>query len=74
MSAGKEYLHSHSALERELRLPKHVVLVDTKFENLFDSEFVEEFKVKQNGQMLTFLKVPILEFVKNNGVFKNLMT
>ena len=37
MSHGLEYLHNHSALERELKLPKHMVLIDAKFIHMFAS-------------------------------------
>lgn len=72
MSHGKDYLHSHSGIEREIRLPKHFVLVDEKYRDMFDPKTTEDFSVKQDGRVLNFLKVPIMDFVKNNGVFKNL--
>lgn len=66
MSHGKEYLHSHSGLERELRFPKHTVLVDERFGHLF--------KIKQPfvRNKILYYKVPILDFVNQGGVFKNL--
>ena len=73
MSQGKDYLHSHSGLERELKLPKHFVLVDEKYEYMFDKNRVSEFRVNHEGRIATYLKVSILDFVQNNGVFKNLM-
>ena len=66
MSKGICYLHSHSALEREKRLPKHVVLVDEEYERLFRSSSAYVC----NNRL--FLKVSMLEFVRNGGVFKNL--
>ena len=65
MSQGINYLHSHSAIEREKRLPKHAVLVDEEYEDMFKSPkaFVYNNKL--------YFQVPILEFVKKGGVFKN---
>lgn len=65
MSQGVGYLHSHSAIEREKRLPKHVVLVDEEYEKMFKKAVPFVY----NNKM--YLQVPILEFVKNGGVFKN---
>lgn len=68
MSVGVVQLHSHSGLERELRMPKYVVLVDVKYRNLFvDCPIVD---VSYGG--VTYCKVPIKAFVKNGGLFKNL--
>ena len=72
MSHGKDYLHSHSALERELKFPKHFVLVDEKYMELFDPKRAVDFTVRQDGKATLYLKVPILDFVNSNGVFKNL--
>lgn len=66
MSYGKDYLHSHSGLERELRFPKHIVLVDEKYGHLF-----KKFVPFKHGDIM-YYKVPIMDFVKNGGVFKNL--
>lgn len=67
-------LHSHSALERELKFPKHKVLVDERFEEKLLSDGLGKsvkFKRKTiNG--VTYIEVPIMLFVKNGGVFKNL--
>jgi hypothetical protein len=65
MSQGVGYLHSHSAIEREKRLPKHTVLVDEEYESMFKSPqaFVYSNRL--------YFQVPILEFVKKGGVFKN---
>lgn len=67
MSYGKDYLHSHSGLEREIKLPKHVVLVDESYAHLFS----KAVPFKHNNK--TYYKVPIMEFLKNAGVFKNLI-
>ena len=68
MSRGLTVIHSHSALERELKLPKHMVLIDAKFVNMFASSKsipLEYCKIR-------YFKVPTLEFVKQGGIFKNL--
>lgn len=69
MSHGFTYLHSHSALERELRMPKHLVLVDAQFASSFLTEYVKPFKYRG----VEYYKVPILSFVNKGGVFKNLL-
>ena len=68
MSVGYNYLHSHSGLERELRFPKHTVLVDAKFEETFADCVTKPFSHKGHN----YLKVNILTFVKKGGTFKNL--
>lgn len=68
MSHGLEYLHNHSALERELKLPKHMVLIDAKFVNMFAGSKSIPFEYCQ----IRYFKVPTLEFVKQGGIFKNL--
>ena len=73
MSNGKDFLHNHSALERELRFPKHVVLVDEKYREMFDSEFTEDFPFVLENKTINYLKVRVLDFVRKGGVFKNLM-
>ena len=74
MSLGITYLHSHSGLEREIKYPKHKVLVDEKFENeLLGTESKESIKfnrMKHDG--VTYIEVPIALFVNKRGVFKNL--
>lgn len=74
MSHEINYLHSHSGIERELKMPKHLVLVDERYEDfLLGGSLKGQVKfhhVKYNGK--TYLKVPIMMFVKNGGVFKNL--
>ena len=69
MSHGLTYLHSHSALERELRMPKHLVLIDAKFPSASISDSVIPFKYRG----VEYYKVPILSFVNKGGVFKNLL-
>ena len=66
MSQGINYLHSHSALERDLNLPKRVVLVDEKFAEMFRVTRSFEYKDK------VYYKVPVMEFVRKGGAFKNL--
>ena len=68
MSHGLNILHSHSGLERDLKFPKHTVLIDTQFGHLFHKDTCVPFKY--NG--VEYLKVNILQFVKNGGIFKNL--
>ena len=67
MAKESDFLHSHSGLERELKIPKHTVLVDEEF----GDRFIEKKPFKYNG--VDYIKVPILSFVKEGGVFKNLM-
>lgn len=69
MSKGLSILHSHSGLERELKLPKHIVVVDSCFINLFNGTKVQGFT--HNG--VSYYKVPVNAFIKNGGHFKNLM-
>jgi hypothetical protein len=68
MSAGIDYLHSHSELERILVFPKYMVIVDAKYKNLFSEDLVETFKYRG----VTYCQVPTIVFVKRGGVFKNL--
>ena len=65
--ASIEGLHSHSALERELRFPKHIVLVDEKFKDLFLSDAVVPFVYHRTR----YIQVPTLSFLKRGGVFRN---
>lgn len=69
MSSGLSILHSHSGLERELKLPKHIVVVDSCFINLFADAKVQGFM--HNG--VSYYKVPVDAFIRNGGLFKNLM-
>lgn len=68
MSYGKDYLHSHSGLERNLRFPKHTVLVDAKFAHMFSGEPCVPF----THNRIEYVKVNILSFTNKGGVFKNL--
>ena len=61
-------LHSHSGLERDLKLPKHVVLVDAMFAHLFVKRVTVPFKY--NG--VEYIKVDVHDFIENGGMFKNL--
>lgn len=65
--SNAEYLHSHSALEREHKYKKHIVLVDIKYLPLFSVREVR--KVKYGN--IQYIAVPILKFVKCGGVFRN---
>ena len=64
-----DYLHSHSALEREIRYPKRFVLVDEKFSDMFSDILPYLKKFNYKGQK--YLQVPILTFVRKGGIFKN---
>lgn len=66
MSNGVKYLHSHSGLERDLKLPKSIVLVDEEF----GDRFIEKKAYRVHST--DYYKVPILSFVNQGGVFKNL--
>ena len=66
MAKETTFLHSHSALERDLKLPKSIVLVDEEF----GDRFFEKKPFKFHG--VDYYKVPILSFVNQGGVFKNL--
>lgn len=70
MSHGLSYMHSHSALERELRFPKHIVLVDACFRHVFENSGYPVYSF-MNGHK-EYCKVPIMAFVEKGGVFKNL--
>ena len=72
MSNGLDVLHSHSGLERDLKFPKHTVLVDAKFANTFHKFGIDTKHFKYAG--VDYLKVPTLAFVKAGGIFKNLDT
>lgn len=69
MSYGLTNLHSHSGLERELHMPKDIVLVDAKFGVEFLNDTIKPFKY--HG--VEYYKVPILSFIHKGGVFKNLI-
>lgn len=68
MSYGLTFLHSHSGLERDLRFPKHTVLVDAKFAHMFSGEQCVPF----THNSIEYVKVNILSFANKGGVFKNL--
>lgn len=68
MSKGLDYLHSHSALEREIGMHNSMVLIDEKFGSQFLSETIQPFVY--NG--VKYYKVPTISFVLRKGVFKNL--
>ena len=68
MSHGLLFLHSHSALEREMRIPKNTVLVDVKYGHLFLDVPHTPFKCGSKN----YYKVNIWSFIKKGGVFKNL--
>jgi hypothetical protein len=70
MSHGITFLHSHSGLERDLRFPKHIVLVDDKYKYMFDGETCVPFR--HNG--VDYIKVSTLSFANKGGVFKNLLS
>lgn len=70
MSTGITQLHSHSGLERELKFPKHIVLVDVMYAPTFMKQGVKVLHFKHNG--VEYIKIPILDFVANGGIFKNL--
>lgn len=60
-------LHSHSGLEKELGMPKHLVLVDEQYKGLF----IEDKITPISCHGINYYKVPILSFVRNGGHFKN---
>lgn len=68
MSNGVNFLHSHSGIERELHFPKDIVLVDEKYEDLFIKDLCKPFPYKRKK----YIKVPISEFVRKGGLFKNM--
>ena len=68
MSLGLDYLHSHSWLEREMKIEKRFVLVDTVFADLFLNDAVKKITVQRK----VYLRVTTLSFVRKGGIFKNL--
>lgn len=70
MSRGLTAIHSHSGLERELKFPKYTVLVDACYASTFYKYGVDTTPFRYNG--VEYIKVPILDFVKAGGLFKNL--
>jgi len=65
MSKNTNYLHSHSGIERERKFPKHLVLVDEDYKNMF----LDPKLYRVHGK--DYFVVSILEFVNKGGVFKN---
>lgn len=70
MSRGINYLHSHSAIELEQHFPKHIVLVDEEYKNMFldCADEIQPYKYMSK----IYYKVPITAFVNKGGVFKRL--
>ena len=71
MSQGVSYLHSHSGLEREMKMKKQYVLVDVEFMSEFEKEHVTIQPFYYDN--VNYIKVPTITFVKLGGAFKNLM-
>lgn len=70
MSLSYEKLHSHSWLERELKMKNCYVLVDERYEDVVSDGELDKFKpFVYEG--VKYIKVPTIVFVKHNGVFKN---
>lgn len=70
MSQGYSQMHSHSGLEGALGFPKHIVLVDAQFASVFHKIGVNTTPFRHHG--VDYIKVPIMAFVLNGGVFRNL--
>lgn len=62
-----DFLHSHSGLERDLKFPKHTVLVDVWFADMFGMDESDAIKINEHK----YLKVNTLAFVNAGGRFKN---
>ena len=60
-------LHSHSGLEREMRMDQGHVLIDDRFKELFSQ--IKTEKMKCRGKV--YHKVPVMAFVMLGGYFKN---
>lgn len=69
MSHGIKYLHSHSAMERDMFIPKSKVIIDYEYRLLFCDEVVCENFTRKGKK---YIIVPIALFIKNRGVFLNL--
>lgn len=52
-------------------MPKHIVLVDSKYKDVFSDCGIELKTFKLNN--IEYIKVPILSFVHKGGVFKGVM-
>lgn len=72
MSHGILYLHNHSALERDLKYKKNKVLVDTRFEQMFEQRGIKTHMVRYYNQF--YLEIDTLDFVNCGGIFKNLQS
>lgn len=70
MSVGVTYLHNHSGLEKLLNFPKHTVLVDVEYKKMFLDCYCVTFSYNK----VSYIKVPIMSFVRRGGVFKNLIS
>ena len=70
MSFGLSILHSHSGLERELKFPKHTVLIDASMGAQVHKYGIKTVPFRCRNK--EYLKVAILDFVRAGGVFKNL--
>lgn len=60
-------MHSHSALERELKFPKNVVLIDQEYGDRFADFQLKPFTYKGHQ----YYKVDTYLFYRRHGVFKN---
>ena len=69
MASYVDGLHSHSGLEGAMGYPKHLVLVDERFEDLFLKNNIKPMRIALNNK--TYLRVPIMAFVRLGGQFKN---
>lgn len=69
MSQGINYLHSHSLIERDLKFPKHTVLIDGTYKYLFDGT---QLCASMYHKGIKYYKVNILDFVRRGGKFKAL--
>ncbi len=69
MKKADNFLHSHSALERDLKFPKSYVLVDEEYSYMFEESGIVAVPVTICG--VNYVKVPVMAFVKLGGVFKN---
>lgn len=67
MNGDLNVLHSHSRLEGLLQLPKHTVLIDARFGNIFPKDILIPFTY--NG--VSYYKVNTYLFSKAGGLFKN---
>lgn len=66
-SSSFHHLHSHSAIERAMLFPKNVVLVDEKYADMFSGTETSAYEFEG----VRYIKVPILSFIRNGGVFRN---